>query len=148
MFRKLGLTSLLLGALMFFLSPSAILAREHDGGHGPDAGEHVRDEPFVAGHVDERDLTPLELCPGEAEVDGQTQALLFGPPVRPHPGEPLHQGRLAVIDVPGGGYDEHARTAARTRPSSSGATVRRSSRHRPDSKRPTTGGSPVRSATA
>ena len=29
---------------------------EQHGGHGPDAGEHGRDEPLVAGHVDERDL--------------------------------------------------------------------------------------------
>jgi hypothetical protein len=121
---------------------------EQHRGHRPHPGEHVGDEPFVAGHVDERQLPPVELGPGEAELDRQAATPFLGEPVGPHAGEPVHQRRLAVIDVPGGRYDPHARTAVTTSASSSGATVRRSSRHRPASRRPTTGGVPVRSATA
>ena len=54
----------------------------------------------------------------------------------------------AVVDVARGRYDVHASTACASRPSSSAATVRRSSRHRPPSSRPTTAGVPVRSGAA
>ncbi len=121
---------------------------EHNRRDRAHAGQHVGHESLMARHVDERQLAATELGPREAEVDGQAPALFFGQPVRPHAGEPVQQGRLAVVDVPGGGYDEHARTAATSSSSSSGATVRRSSRHRPASRRPTTGGLPARSATA
>ena len=91
---------------------------------------------------------PSQFGPGETEVDGQAAALLFGQLVGPHAGEPVHQGGFAVVDVSGGGYDEHARTAAASSSSCSGGTVRKSSRHRPASKRPTTGGLAARSAAA
>ena len=117
-------------------------------GHRTHPGEHVRDEPLVARHVDESELPPVDVGPREAEVDGQAAALLLGQPVGPHAGEPLHERRLAVVDVPGRGYDIHASTARTSASSSSGATVRRSSRHRPPSRRPTTAGVPVRSGAA
>ena len=85
---------------------------EHHRGHRADPGEHVRDEPLVARHVDERELSPVDLGPREAEVDGQAAALLLGEPVGPHAGKPVHERRLAVIDVTGGRYDEHASTAS------------------------------------
>ena len=95
----------------------------------------------MARHVDESELTPVDVGPRETEVDGQAAALFLRQPVGPHTGEPLHQRRLAVVDVPGRGYDIHASTA---RTSASvvlrSATVRRSSRHLPPSKRPTTAG--------
>ncbi len=84
---------------------------EHHRGHRAHAGEHVRDEPLVARHVDEGELPPVDVGPREAEVDGQPAALLLGQPVGPHAGEPLHERRLAVVDVAGGGYDIHASTA-------------------------------------
>ena len=57
-------------------------------GTGPTPGEHVRDEPLVARHVDERELSrPAMLGPGEAEVDGQPAAVLLGQPVGLHAGE-------------------------------------------------------------
>ena len=121
---------------------------EHHRGHRPHPGEHVRDEPLMARHVDESELPPVDLGPRETEVDGQAAALFFGQPVGPHAGEPLHERRLAVVDVPCRGYDIHARTAPTSASSSSGATVRRSSRQRPASRRPTTAGVPVRSGAA
>ena len=121
---------------------------EHDRWHRAHAGQHVRDEPLVARHVDERELPPVDLGPRETQVDRQPPALLLGQPIGPHAGEPLHERGLAVVDVPGGGYDEHARTALSTSSSSSGATVRKSNRQRPASRRPTTDGVPVRSGAA
>ena len=55
---------------------------------------------------------PSMLGPREAEVDGQPAALLLGQPVGPHAGEPVHERRLAVVDMAGRGYDIHASTAA------------------------------------
>src|SRR6478752_10549712 len=91
---------------------------EHHCGHRADPGEHVRDEPLVAGHVDEREPPPVDVGPREAEVDGQAPALLLGEPVRPHAGEAVHERRLAVVDMTRGRYDVHARTAWTTNSSS------------------------------
>ena len=74
-----------------------------------DAGEHRGDEPFVPRDVDERDLRARgQRRPGEPEVDRHAAAALLGPPVGLHPGERPDQRRLAVVDVPGRGYDLHA----------------------------------------
>jgi hypothetical protein len=72
------------------------------------AGEHIRYESFVPRHVDERDLLAgRQRHPGEAEVDRHAPALLRLPPVRLHPGERVHQHRLPVIHMTGGGDDVH-----------------------------------------
>ena len=94
------------GREMLFRLRHPTLGGGHDEHHRRDRthpGQHVGHEPLMARHVDERELAPAELGPREAEVDGQAPALLFGQPVRPHAGEPVQQGRLAVVDVPGGG---------------------------------------------
>ena len=76
--------------------------------HRSDSGQHVRHEPLVSGHVHKRQpLTARQRQPGEAQVDGQAAAALFGPAVGLHPGQRPHQGRLAVIHVPRGGDDLH-----------------------------------------
>ena len=89
--------------------PAPALVRgddEQDETDGPDAGQHVRDEPLVSGDVDEADLAPGgELAPGVAEVDREAAPLLFLPAVRIHPGEAHDQRRLAVVDVAGRGHD-------------------------------------------
>ena len=121
---------------------------EHHRRRCPNACEHVRDEALVARHVDECEPPAVDLGPREAEVDGQAAALLLGEPVRPHAGEAVNQRRLAVVDMTRGRYDVHARTAWTTNSSSAPATVRRSSRQRPASRRPTTAGEPVRSGAA
>ena len=86
----------------------ALVGRDHeqDEPHRPDAGEHVPDEAFVAGHVDEPDLAAArERHPGVAQIDREAAALLLRPPVGVDAGEPRDQRRLAVVDVAGGGDD-------------------------------------------
>ena len=73
---------------------------EHDERRRSDAGQHVADEPLVAGHVDEPDLASArQFAPRVAEVDREAAALLLGPPIGVHAGEPHDQRRLAVVDV-------------------------------------------------
>ena len=40
------------------------------------------------------------------KINGDAAALLFLKPVGIDPGQRLHQRRLAVVDVPGGAYDD------------------------------------------
>ena len=76
-----------------------------------DAGKHVLDEAFVAGHVDKADgASGGQLAPGETEIDGQAARFLFGPAIGVDAGERLHEGALAVVDVSGGADDVHAIT--------------------------------------
>src|ERR687894_437723 len=122
---------------------------EHDGGHRPDPGEHVRHEPLMPGHVDERHRRPGgQGRPGEPEVDGHPPPALLRPPVGLHPGQRPYQSGLAVVDVTCGGYDMHASTAPRTAASCSAGSARRSSRQRPRSTLPSTGGLPARNGAA
>ena len=76
--------------------------------HRTHPGQHVLEEPDVAGHVDEGQLPARrQRRPGEAEVDGEAPGLLLGEAVGVHPGEAQDEGGLAVVDVPGGGDDGH-----------------------------------------
>ena len=89
--------------------PAAIRSH-HDqhGRHRADAGQHVRHEPLVAGHVDEGQPFPAgQLHPGEPEVDCQPPAPFLSPPVRLHSGQRPDQRRLSVIHVSRSGYDLH-----------------------------------------
>ena len=64
-------------------------------------------------HVDEADAdTFVQRQVREPEVDRETAASLLFEAVGVDAGERLHQRRLAVINVPGGGYDAHERNAA------------------------------------
>ena len=83
--------------------------REVDAG-GP--GEHVLDEPLVAGHVHDAQSDVAEVEVGEPDVDGDAAGLLLREPVAVGAGERLDQRRLAVVDVPGGAEDEVARHGA------------------------------------
>ena len=122
---------------------------EQDGWDRPDPGEHVGREALVARHVDKGDLlSRRQRRPCVAEIDGHSAPALLRPPVRLHPGERSHQGRLAVVDVTRGCDHPHASTAWIRASSSDGATQRRSRRQRPPSSRPTTAGSPARSCSA
>ena len=68
----------------------------------------LRHEPLVPGHVDEGEpLAAGQAHPGEAQVDGEAAAAFLGPAIGFHPGERAHQGRLPVVDVPGGRDDVH-----------------------------------------
>ena len=78
----------------------------------PHAGQHVLDEPDMAGYVDEGENgTRWQRRVSEAQVDGQPAGLLLGEPVGVGSGEGLHEGRLAVVDVSGGGDYVHAMSA-------------------------------------
>jgi hypothetical protein len=79
---------------------------EDDGVEPPDAGEHVLDEPFVSGHVHERERELVGGPVGEPEVDGDAAGLLLLQPIRVGAGEGEHQRALAVIDVTGGADDD------------------------------------------
>ena len=70
--------------------------------------EHVLDEAFVAGYVDDAHLPAGGQCePGEAELDGQSAFLLLAQAVRVNAGERADERALAVIDVSGGTDDVH-----------------------------------------
>ena len=83
---------------------------EQAAAHRPHPRQHVLEEADVAGHVDERDLaTAGQGADREPEVDGEAALLLLGEAVGIGAGERLHEGRLAMIDVAGGGDDGRLR---------------------------------------
>ena len=128
------------------LGGPAVVGRDHHqrGGHRPHPGEHVADEPLVAGDVDDGEPpTGRQRGPGEAEVDGQPAAAFFRPAIGFHARQGADQRRLAVVDVAGGGDHVHgagvhraatARTAAARASSDDGGRLRRFSSVRPSSR--------------
>ena len=80
------------------------LVRRDDEEHGVDpsgAGQHVAHETLVARHVHEGEADALPFRVRETEVDRNAAPFLLREPVRVDPRQRLHQGRLAVVDVPG-----------------------------------------------
>jgi hypothetical protein len=78
--------------------------------HAGGARDHGAHEALVPRHVDESKRSPQATVPrrvSEAEVEGDAPGLLFREPVGVDPRQRLHQGRLAVVDVPCG-RDDHA----------------------------------------
>ncbi len=66
------------------------------------AGEHVLDEPLMAGNVDHADsLATWQRQPGEAEIDGHRSRFLLGQAIGIDAGEGFDQRRFAVVDVTG-----------------------------------------------
>ena len=123
---------------------------EQAGVDGTDAGQHVRQEPHVARHVDEADRgADRQHRVGEAEVDREPAPL-----APPRTG----QGRCRSAPAPATTCRDRrdlrwrrpssasADSAATSTSSSSGSTLRRSSSVRPSRARPTIGGSWARSA--
>ncbi len=135
------------GEMLVRLRARALLRVDHEqeevdaGG----SGDHRAHEPLVAGHVDEREASPVrQLERGVAQVDRDSARLLFGQPVGVLARERAHEPRLAVVDVAGrADRQRHARTAAATSSSSPSASVRQSSSRRPSRTIPITGGSLV-----
>ena len=77
----------------------------------PHTSDHVPDEIFVAGHIDDADMELLlvgslqnQLC--EAELDGDLSRFFFGQAIGINSGERFDQRALAVIDVTGRRDDE------------------------------------------
>ena len=65
-------------------------------------------------HVDEADAFAIaEEGVREAEVDGETAATFLFEAIWVGAGERLHQRRLAMVHVPGGGDDPHGVRAQR-----------------------------------
>ena len=83
------------------------------------AGEHVADEPLVAGYVHERcDHVVGQGRVREAEVDRDPPLLLLLEAVGVGAGERAHERALAVVDVAGGTDDEGAQRGFSPRGSS------------------------------
>ena len=71
--------------------------RDVDAGR---AGEHVLDESFVAGDIDDAGLNPVrEWERGKPEIDRDAAAFFLFPAIGVDTGEGFHQRRLPVIDV-------------------------------------------------
>ena len=77
--------------------------------------EHVPDETFVAGNVDEADPRAAKIEKREAEIDGDAAAFFLGEAIGMRAGERFDEGGFAVVDVPGGANDDvfHRRLGCR-----------------------------------
>ena len=90
---------------------------DHEGGHDEehdiDAGsarEHVADEAFMAGHVDEREDQAIALWHvREPDVDRDAAFLLLLETIRIGAGERADERRLAMVHVAGRADDDVAR---------------------------------------
>ena len=73
---------------------------EEGGVDAADTGEHVLDEPLVAGDVDDADsLAARQREPREPEVDRHGPRFFLGQAVGIDAGQRFDQGRFAVVDV-------------------------------------------------
>ena len=101
------------GQVLARLRHDALVGGDHQHGEvdAAHAGQHVLDEPLVAGHVDDLDRQTVRLLQErEAEVDRDAARLLLGQPVGIDPRQRLDQRGLAVIDVARGADDDVARS--------------------------------------
>ena len=79
------------------------------------AGQHVGQKALVSGNVDKADLCPIgQGRIGKAEIDCQPAPFLLRQAVGVDPGQRLHQGRLAVVDM-AGGREDHGFDQSRAR---------------------------------
>ena len=69
------------------------------------AGDHGVNQTLVARDIDEVELHVVGGDLGKPEVDGDASIPFFGQSIAIGPGQGLHEGRLAVIDVAGGSKD-------------------------------------------
>ena len=68
----------------------------------PDSGEHVLDEPFMTGYVDDAEAVAVGKVQGrEPEVERDAALFLFLQAVGVRAGEGLDQGRFPVVDMSG-----------------------------------------------
>ena len=97
------------GEVFAGLRLDAVIGGNHQH-HEIDAGgprQHVVDEAFMAGHIDEAEHRTVGIRQiGEAEIDRDAARLLFRQPVGLDAGQRAHQRGLAVIDM-AGGADDH-----------------------------------------
>jgi hypothetical protein len=70
------------------------------------ARQHVFDEAFVAGNVDETDFEIVELEIRETEIDRNATTLFFGKAIRICPCKSAYERAFSVIYVAGRANDE------------------------------------------
>lgn len=86
---------------------------QQGGIHTRGAGDHVVDETFVTGDVDQGEAAAIGVEMREAELDRDAASLLLREAVDGGAGQRLHQRRLAVIDMPGKADDKLAAIGGR-----------------------------------
>ena len=80
---------------------------EHHDVHAADAGEHVLDQPFVAGDIHDAEAVAARKVKGsEPEVEGDAALLFFLEAVRVRAGEGLDKARFTVVDMSGCAEDD------------------------------------------
>ncbi len=134
------------------LRHDAVVAGDHEQGEVDPgrAGDHRAHEALVAGHVDDREhAAGGQRQARVAEGDRDAALALFGQAVGVDARERAHEGRLAVIDVPGRaqcarGRPGHVDAGARMRAASASVSVRQSSTSAPSETRASTAGSSSR----
>src|SRR5712664_2258884 len=88
--------------MLFGLGHDSFVRGNHEEGD-VDAGrtrEHVLDEAFVTGDVDDAGLDAVcQRKGGESEIDRDAAPFLFFPAIGVDPGERLDERRLAVVDM-------------------------------------------------
>ena len=93
------------GQMLAGLGHDALVGGD-DQEHGVYSGgprHHLTDEALVSGDVDDTDdAAVLQTEGGEAQLDGDSPLLLLQQAVAVHARQCGDQGRLAVVDVPGG----------------------------------------------
>jgi hypothetical protein len=86
---------------------------EHANRYASRSRQHVLDETFVSGHIDDPDFPARRQGqPSKAEIDREAPSFLLLESVGVDAGEGLHQRGLPMIDVPGGPDYMHGRIFA------------------------------------
>jgi hypothetical protein len=92
----------------------AVIGGDHQQGavDSGDPGQHVVDQPFMAGHVDEAQPRAIrEIGIGKAEIKRHAALFLFRQTVGIRPCQGFDEQGLAVVDMPGG-CDDHRRASS------------------------------------
>ena len=79
---------------------------EHHELHARSARDHGAHQAPVTGDVHDAGVQAAQIERREAELDRDAALLLLGEAIGVDAGQRAHQGRLAVVDVAGGAYDE------------------------------------------
>ena len=91
------------------LGHDAFVGRDHEHHdiNAAHAGEHVLDEAFVAGNVDDAEAAAAGQVEGrESEVKGDTAFLLLPQAVGVSAGKGLDESGLSVVDMSGSAEDD------------------------------------------
>src|SRR4051812_39205416 len=64
-------------------------------------GEHIFDEPFMAGYIDDANAKRRQFQARETDINGDTACLFLRQSVTINAREGLDQARLTVVNMPG-----------------------------------------------